>query len=225
MGKANFTQKSKFCLTGQVVRFLPQGKKKPKTLLLATADGLHRIKLANPLRKDAKTILQIGSWLEISGKRKVDAKKGRTKLKATHLKTVNRTKESVPLPFPGKCSLPPLPVPQSEPIGDDNPLQIAHHAMPGAEGGSTSLPKCPQATVLICGKSSCKKRGGKAVCQALERHVRDRGLQDCVKIKSTGCLKRCKAGPNLVVMPDKTRYSRIEPAEIPHLVAQHLEVS
>jgi hypothetical protein len=65
----------------------------------------------------------------------------------------------------------------------------------------------PQATILVCQKSDCMKRGGNAVCQALQTELRDRGLQDQVTVKMTGCMKQCKDAPNLVVMPGKTRYS------------------
>jgi (2Fe-2S) ferredoxin len=47
----------------------------------------------------------------------------------------------------------------------------------------------------------------------------DRDLTQ-VTIKGTGCMKQCKAGPN-IVMPDKTRYSRIRPQDIPNLVDKH----
>jgi len=64
------------------------------------------------------------------------------------------------------------------------------------------------------------KRGGKALCQALEGELKNCGLQDNVTIKGTGCMKNCKAGPNLV-MPDKTRYSRIEAGQVPALINKH----
>jgi (2Fe-2S) ferredoxin len=35
-------------------------------------------------------------------------------------------------------------------------------------------------------------------------------------------MKRCKAGPNLV-MPDKTRYTKIRAEAIPALIEQHFE--
>ncbi|GAB4328638.1 MAG: hypothetical protein OHK0047_15070 [Leptolyngbyaceae cyanobacterium] len=79
----------------------------------------------------------------------------------------------------------------------------------------------PQATILVCQKSDCMKRGGKAVCQALQAELRDRGLQDQVTIKMTGCMKQCKEAPNLVVMPGKTRYSRLQVADVPALLDQH----
>ncbi len=79
----------------------------------------------------------------------------------------------------------------------------------------------PQATILVCQKSDCMKRGGKAVCQALQAELHDRGLHDQVTIKMTGCMKQCKEAPNLVVMPGKTRYSRIQAADVPALLDQH----
>ncbi|MGH1394991.1 MAG: (2Fe-2S) ferredoxin domain-containing protein [Trichormus sp.] len=94
-----------------------------------------------------------------------------------------------------------------------------------AATGHISTPtqtKAPQkkATILMCQKSDCMKRGGKSLCQALEAALSDRGLEDQVTIKATGCMKNCKAGPN-IVMPDKTRYSRIQADQVPLLMDKH----
>lgn len=75
-------------------------------------------------------------------------------------------------------------------------------------------------TILMCQKSDCMKRGGKALCKVLESELSDRGLQDTVNIKGTGCMKNCKAGPNLV-MPDKTRYTKVKPEQVSILVDKH----
>jgi (2Fe-2S) ferredoxin len=83
-------------------------------------------------------------------------------------------------------------------------------------------PAKPKACILVCQKSDCMKRGGKAVCQALAEGLRDRGLDDQVAIKGTGCMKQCKAGPN-VVMPDKTRYTRLDAEEIPTVLDKHFQ--
>jgi (2Fe-2S) ferredoxin len=77
-----------------------------------------------------------------------------------------------------------------------------------------------KASILVCQKSSCMKRGGTEVCHALEAALSDRGLENQVAIKGTGCLKQCKAGPNLV-MPDKTRYTQIQAAKIPEVIDRH----
>jgi (2Fe-2S) ferredoxin len=80
--------------------------------------------------------------------------------------------------------------------------------------------KKSQETIFVCQKSGCMKRGGQAVCQALEIALSDRGLDDQVTIKRTGCMKNCGKGPN-VVMPGKARYCKIGAQEIPDLVDKH----
>ncbi|MDB9537180.1 (2Fe-2S) ferredoxin domain-containing protein [Dolichospermum planctonicum CS-1226] len=75
-------------------------------------------------------------------------------------------------------------------------------------------------TILVCQKSDCMKRGGKALCQALESELTNHGLENSVAIKGTGCIKNCKAGPNLV-MPDKTRYSKVKAEQVADLIDKH----
>lgn len=76
--------------------------------------------------------------------------------------------------------------------------------------------------ILMCQKSDCWKRGGKQVYQTLEANLAEQGLREQVKIKKTGCLKQCKKGPNLVILPDKARYSRVKPQDVPELIHKHL---
>jgi len=101
----------------------------------------------------------------------------------------------------------------------------AFSIQPKAPNRAAALPlpdtKPTRAKILVCQKSPCRKRGADGVCQALQSALDDRGLGEQVTIKQTGCMDRCKAGPNVVVMPDKTRYSRVLPEEIPDLIEQH----
>ncbi len=103
----------------------------------------------------------------------------------------------------------------------------AERVLPTATGRPAETPLPAKATpaktkanVLVCQKSDCLKRGGKAICQALEAVLGDRGLEEQVAIKGTGCMKKCSSGPNLV-MPDKTRYSRVKATQIPGLIQKH----
>ena len=80
-----------------------------------------------------------------------------------------------------------------------------------------------KASILVCQKSDCVKRGAKGVCQALQASLNDRGLENEVEIKATGCLKQCKAGPNVVVMPDKTRYTRVQTEQVAELIDKHFD--
>ncbi|MGK7894279.1 MAG: (2Fe-2S) ferredoxin domain-containing protein, partial [Xenococcus sp. (in: cyanobacteria)] len=65
----------------------------------------------------------------------------------------------------------------------------------------------PKAKVLFCNKSTCWNKGGKSACQSLQNELTKRGIADQVEIKTVGCLKQCKKAPNMVIMPDKARYS------------------
>ncbi len=82
--------------------------------------------------------------------------------------------------------------------------------------------KKPKAKILVCQKSGCQKRGAKKLCQELEAVLCDRGLRDIVEIERTGCQKRCSSAPNMMLMPSKTRCSKMHPNEVADLVAKHL---
>ncbi|MBC7881707.1 MAG: NAD(P)H-dependent oxidoreductase subunit E [Anaerolineae bacterium] len=83
-------------------------------------------------------------------------------------------------------------------------------------------PTLPTARVLVCTKSDCCKRGAKQLVKSLEESVERYGLQDQVTIQTTGCMKRCKEGPNLVIMPQKSRYSNVRPAQAPELLLREI---
>lgn len=82
-----------------------------------------------------------------------------------------------------------------------------------------TAPKPSPATILVCQKSDCCKRGGRAVTEALQTALEEYGLGDRVVIKGTGCMKRCKAGPN-IVMPDKSRHTQVTPRLACELVSR-----
>ena len=70
--------------------------------------------------------------------------------------------------------------------------------------------------ILVCQKSDCCKLGANALMRELQAELDQRGLPD-IKLRGTGCMKRCKAGPNLI-MPDRSRYSRIQAGEVAALL-------
>jgi (2Fe-2S) ferredoxin len=82
-------------------------------------------------------------------------------------------------------------------------------------------PASKSACILVCQKSDCCKRGSREVATALQAELNERGLADQVTIKATGCMKRCKEGANLV-MPDKSRHSRVRPRDVEALVDRHI---
>ena len=74
--------------------------------------------------------------------------------------------------------------------------------------------------ILVCQKSSCMKRGGKAICHAIETALSDRGLADQVTLRKTGCMKACGKVP-VVFMPGKNRYTKVNPKDVGSLVDEH----
>ena len=74
--------------------------------------------------------------------------------------------------------------------------------------------------ILMCQKSNCMKRGGKAMCHAINTAIRDRGLEEQVTLKGTGCMKACGKVP-VVFMPGKNRYTQLDPKDVGSLIDEH----
>lgn len=187
---SKYTEALTFTIEGRFLGFEIEDGYKLKRLRLGTAEGEQSIKLSKDLKAKLRWDLTPGAWFEVAGEKKVDPKTGKLKLKASRIAPV---------------------VPKNYDTNRPGVVDL---------NAKVSAPAKKNAQILVCQKSDCMKRGGKAVCQALAESLRDRGLDDQVAIKGTGCMKQCKAGPN-IVMPDKTRYSRIDAEEIPDIIDKH----
>ena len=190
MGKAKPSQVTAFSIEGRFLGYQVEDGYKRKRLQLATAEGECLLKLTKEARAGLNQTLVSGDWVQVSGRKKIDPATSLTQLKADFIK----------------------PIVPTTAIASANLLGVALIEPSSRQKQSE--------TILVCQKSSCMKRGGKAVCKALETALDDRGLADQVAIKGTGCMKNCSKGPNLV-MPGKARYCQISAREIPGLVDQH----
>ncbi len=195
MSKFNKIQVSNYCIEGRFIDFVIKDGYKVKGLRLLTSEGECYIKLAKHLRAAFDLRLPQGTWLQVKGEKKLDLKSGEVKLKAEQVMAARKEDNET--------------TPHSSP-------RTQH---PAPKNNNTTA-KPAKASILVCQKSDCMKRGGKGLCQALEAALSERGLEDQVSIKGTGCMKNCKAGPNLV-MPDKSRYTRIQAAQVPALMDKH----
>ena len=70
---------------------------------------------------------------------------------------------------------------------------------------------------------SCAPRGGASVFAAFTRELARRGYPHGVKVTASGCLTPCNHGPNVVVYPEGVWYGQITPADVPALMAVHLD--
>lgn len=75
--------------------------------------------------------------------------------------------------------------------------------------------------ILICQKSGCCKRGGKAVMKQLQKVIGDRHLDSQISIKETGCMGKCSKGPVMVI--DKTHYRQVDAGKVSRLLEHHVK--
>ena len=185
------SQVAEFTVTGQLIGFVIKDGYKLKYLRVAIAHQEYWFKPAKHVCGELSLTLTPNCWLEISGEQKICKKTGKLKLKANDVKAI---------------AAPTTAIAETEEILSTPTPAIKTQA---------------KACILVCKKSSCWQRGGEEICHQLAKSLDQRGLQEEVQIKTTGCLKQCKRGPNLVVMPDKTRYSYVKPQEVISLLDQH----
>lgn len=193
------SKKIPFELAGQFQGYQFSDRGSLSEIQLETAHGLCQIQLnkACQLKLWQSALnqqMQLGDWLLIKGEQ--SRKKGGVVYKATDMTSMLPVIESA------------LNAPDCMTSQDYNVLQ-------------TEFLKTKPTQILVCQKSSCRKRGSQAVQRCLEQTLHDRGLAGLAKIKETGCLKDCSKGPNLVI--GKTCYRKVSEKEVAKLVAQHFK--
>ena len=77
-----------------------------------------------------------------------------------------------------------------------------------------------RAHVLICGGTGCTSSGSKSIQAAFNEALAAQGLSEEVKIVQTGCFGLCALGPVVIVHPDGTFYSRVEPKDVEEIVSE-----
>ncbi|MBQ6816208.1 MAG: 4Fe-4S binding protein [Clostridia bacterium] len=76
--------------------------------------------------------------------------------------------------------------------------------------------------VLICGGTGCTSSGSKNIQDAFVENLAAQGLTDEVKLVQTGCFGLCAMGPVVIIYPDGTFYSRVQPEDVKEIVEEHL---
>ena len=73
-------------------------------------------------------------------------------------------------------------------------------------------------SVLVCQHTSCTAAGSAAVLAAFEA-AQAKGFT----VTGTGCQGQCSSGPTVRVLPEETWYCRVQQADVPVIVEQHLK--
>lgn len=178
-----------FDVEGQFLGFMSHDGKL-KYLRLSVLSEEMQIKIPKVARTALGVSPQVGEAIRVTGIGKFNHHTHAIKLKATQIMLLAEHCPIVPVP----------------PAMGGNLTQASHP------------PKIkPKIKVLLCQKSGCLKKGGKELYEKLDQALSALSLKQDVTIERTGCLKRCSAAPNLVIMPGNHRYGKVRPKMMPQI--------
>ena len=76
--------------------------------------------------------------------------------------------------------------------------------------------------VLICGGTGCTSSGSHKLMEHFEKSIKEKGLEQEVKVVRTGCFGLCEMGPVVVVYPEGAFYARVKEENVDEIVSEHL---
>lgn len=79
-----------------------------------------------------------------------------------------------------------------------------------------------QIDILVCGGTGCQASGSIDVVEVFEQEIRNLGLQDKVKVITTGCFGFCEKGPIVKIMPDNIFYIEVNSHKAKVIVDEHI---
>ncbi len=75
--------------------------------------------------------------------------------------------------------------------------------------------------VLVCGGTGCTSSNSRKIVDALHREIEANGIENEVKVVTTGCFGLCALGPIMIVYPEGCFYSMVKEEDIPEIVKEH----
>lgn len=190
------SKKSLFSWVGQFLAFVP-GKKSPHQFafiqVIAVENGTSgeiqscQVKLSKNIREMVASSIKPRSWVKVSGKGKLDQKSGKMKWKAEIMEAI---------------SLQTLAAVKAEAEAASRPPRLK------LVSTTKATVKQKPARILVCQKSSCRKKGSQKVSDAIEDAIAQANASDQITLKATGCLKCCKTGPTVVVLPASSKHNK-----------------
>jgi NADH-quinone oxidoreductase subunit F len=78
-------------------------------------------------------------------------------------------------------------------------------------------------TAHICYAAGCISSDCKEVKEAFEQALESENLKSKVRINLTGCMGACTLGPTLIINPGRILYCNLTPADVPHIVKEHIK--
>ena len=76
--------------------------------------------------------------------------------------------------------------------------------------------------VLVCGGGGCQSSGCQIIRDRLIESIKDKGLEEEIKVIVTGCMGPCSLGPMMIVYPEGVFYCKLIPEYVDDIVEKHL---
>ncbi|MBC7195057.1 MAG: (2Fe-2S) ferredoxin domain-containing protein, partial [Caldisericia bacterium] len=79
----------------------------------------------------------------------------------------------------------------------------------------------PIFTVLICSGAACLSSGEEVVKNKLVELIKEKNLENDVRLIETGCMGPCQYGPVMIVYPDGSYYINLNEEKVEKIVHEH----
>ena len=72
--------------------------------------------------------------------------------------------------------------------------------------------------LAVCGDTGCSALGSQNALQVFQKYIREKGLENDVEVKATGCLGLCESGPVVMVFPSEVFYQKVKMEDVPEII-------
>ena len=79
-----------------------------------------------------------------------------------------------------------------------------------------------RAHILVCGGTGCTSSGSVKIQEEFAKQLKEKGLEDEVKVVPTGCFGLCALGPIVIVYPEGAFYSMVQIEDVKEIVEEHI---
>lgn len=99
----------------------------------------------------------------------------------------------------------------------------ANHApeVPSVPPDPWNHAKATKVCIQVCRKGKCYKQGSMQIWNALQAEAEANPNLDHISIEATGCMKACKQGPNLRLLPKGKMLSQMTPDQAIAILAEY----
>ena len=73
--------------------------------------------------------------------------------------------------------------------------------------------------VTVCAGTGCQATGASEVVEKFRQEIADRGLEDKVDVRASGCHGFCERGPLVVIRPESICYMNVEPSDVSQILS------